>query len=193
MNLKKIISEELDRLDEMMGGTYRSNEDQMVLDELMKRDDWEIILNQGIRDIANLTPNQRRVIKNYKVYLYRINPLNKEKIKQWNLRYIKSEKGKDTKRKFYGNSVNQTEEEKIAAKKKRNHLQKMYSKKRPLAIARIKKYQKAYKSDPINKARRKMLESDPVKRERWNKARREKYQLRKQAVGDTPSMYQTQN
>ena len=120
------------------------------------------------------------MLKNYKAYLYKINPLNKEKVKQNNLRYRQSEKGKETLKKFSGTSIHQTEEEKKAAKEKRNHLQKMYSKKRPLVIARIKKYQKAYKSDPIHKERRKMLDSDPIKREKWNRARREARLLKKQ-------------
>lgn len=87
MNLKKVILEELDRLDEM--ARYRSVENQAILDELMDRDDWEHILKaRGFKGFPDLTPLQQRVILNYRqIQRRKSDPNWQEKSRQYSVKY----------------------------------------------------------------------------------------------------------
>lgn len=156
MDLKKLILEELVRLDEMAGwstGGYRSIEDQVVLDELMKRDDWENILTTSIRYIENLTDNEKKVIQNYKKLQRRLaDPMYKEKAKKYSATYHKSEKGIESQKKQYGAGATQTEEEKEAAKEKYYGRKKIWSK-RPTSIQILKKSHKKYRENNPEKVK----------------------------------------
>lgn len=87
MDLKKVVLEELDRLDEM--AKYRSAENQAILDELMERDDWEDMLgSRGFKGFPDLTPIQKKVILNYRQFQRkRSDPNWQEKMKQYSAKY----------------------------------------------------------------------------------------------------------